>query len=120
MLREGGTAADAAIAMAAALTVVEPTSCSIGSDVMGIIAAPEGIHGIIGAGRAPAALDVESALRAISPRGWHTVTVPAAPRAWADIHARYGRLPFGRLLEPAVTYARGGFPLSPVVTAQWR
>lgn len=120
MLREGGTAADAAIAMAAALTVVEPTSCSIGSDVMGIIAAPEGIHGIIGAGRAPAALDVESALRAISPRGWHTVTVPAAPRAWADIHARYGRLPFGRLLEPAVTYARGGFPLSPVVAAQWR
>ncbi len=120
ILKDGGTAADAAIAMAAALTVVEPTSCGIGSDLMAIIASPQGIDGCIGSGRAPTGLDAAHVASAISPRGWHTVTVPAAPRTWADIHKRHGRLPFQRLLAPAIHYARNGFPLSPVIAEQWQ
>lgn len=119
VLQEGGSAADAAVAMAAALTVVEPTSCGIGSDVMAIVADGAEIEGLVGSGRAPAALDPAAALRESAPRGWHTVTVPAAPHAWAEIHARYGHLPFARVLAPAVHYARAGFPLSPVIAAQW-
>ncbi len=120
VLREGGTAVDAAIAMAAVLTVVEPTSNGIGSDVMAIVGSGQEIEGFIGAGRTPALFDPEVFLAEAGARGWHPVTVPGAPRAWIALSERYGRLPFARLLAPAIEYARKGFALSPVVAEQWR
>lgn len=123
MLQQGGSAADAAIATAAALTVLEPCSNGLGSDAFAIVWDGERLTGLNGSGRAPAALTADvlrDAGRAEVPLyGWEAVTVPGAVRAWADLHARYGRLPFAQLLEPAIEYASDGFPVSPVVAWGW-
>ncbi len=123
MLLDGGSAVDAALATAIALTVVEPTSNGIGSDVFALVWDGGRLHGLNGSGRAAASATVES-LRAagherIPQRGWWPVTVPGAPRAWADLHARFGRLPFERLFEPAIEYAERGYPVSPTIAHYW-
>jgi gamma-glutamyltranspeptidase/glutathione hydrolase len=123
LLRAGGTAVDAAVGMAAALTVVEPTSNGLGSDAFALVWAEGRLHGLNGSGRSPAALTLES-LRdaghdAMPTRGWWSVTVPGAPAAWADLHARFGKLPFERVLEPAILLAEEGHPVAPVVAAGW-
>ncbi|MGM0386445.1 MAG: gamma-glutamyltransferase family protein [Actinomycetota bacterium] len=124
VLQEGGSAADAAIAMAACLTVVEPCSNGIGSDAFALVWDGTRLHGLNGSGRAPSSLTADrlrDAGHATVPLyGWDAVTVPGTPRAWADLHARFGRLPFERLLEPAAAYAEEGFPVSPVVAWGWR
>ena len=53
-------------------------------------------------------------------RGWWVVTVPGAPRAWADLHERFGRLRFEEIFEPAVGYAEHGFPVSPITAGYWQ
>ncbi|MDQ3523893.1 MAG: gamma-glutamyltransferase family protein [Chloroflexota bacterium] len=118
VLREGGSAIDAAIAANAALTVLLPDQTSIGGDCFMIIwphdeSAPMGLNG---SGRAPAAADPD-ALRAqgyqAMPRfGAASVTVPGTIDAWFTAHERFGTLPMNWLLEPAVTLARDGFPVS--------
>lgn len=125
ILREGGNAVDAAIATAAALTVLEPTSNGIGSDAFALVHADGHVYGLNGSGRSPRGysreqLQLELEGGAIPARGWAPVTVPGAPRAWADLHDRFGRLPFERVLEPAILYAREGYPLSPVLAEYWR
>jgi len=94
MLQAGGTAVDAAIATAAMMTVVEPTSNGIGSDAFAIVWDGSKLHGYNGSGRAPAGLTldcVRTAGHATMPAsGWLSVTVPGAPRTWADLHQRYG------------------------------
>ena len=119
ILRAGGTAVDAAIAANAVLAVVAPQSCGLGGDAFWLIwdAATGRQVALNGSGRAPAAADA-AALRAaghatIPMRGPEAITVPGAVRSWADAHARYGRLPVARLLEPAVQLAREGVPVSP-------
>ncbi len=124
MLNEGGNAVDAAIAAAAALTVVEPTSNGLGSDAFAIIWDGSQLQGINASGRWPGASDVE-ALRAahgdeFPQRGWPSVTVPGAIALWHDLNQRYGRLDSGRLLAPAIRYAQQGFPVSPVIAELWR
>lgn len=123
VLAEGGSAADAAVAMAACLTVVEPCSNGLGSDAFAIVRDGGRLHGLAGAGRAPASLTLDAVLRrghATMPlRSWETVTVPGAVAAWAALHERFGRLPFERLLADAVAYARDGFVVTPVVAAAW-
>ncbi len=123
MLQRGGSAVDAAIAAAAALTVLEPTSNGIGGDAFALVWDGAALHGLNGSGRAPAALTAE-AVRArghtsMPTRGWLSVTVPGAPAAWRDLHGRFGRLPFAALFEPAVSYAEQGYPLSPVLARYW-
>ncbi len=124
VLREGGNAVDAAIATAAALTVVEPTSNGIGGDAFALVWMDGQLSGINGSGAAPAGLSLEAlhaaGLAQLPSSGWWPVTVPGAPRTWADLHARFGKLPFGRLLEPAIRYARQGYPLSPVLARGWK
>src|SRR4051812_46441505 len=105
MLQQGGSAVDAIVATAIALTVVEPTSNGIGGDLFSLVWDGSKLHGLNGSGRAPAATTVE-AIRAdgyetMPTRGWWSATVPGAPRGWADLHARFGRLPFAKLFEPA-------------------
>jgi gamma-glutamyltranspeptidase/glutathione hydrolase len=123
MLQAGGTAVDAAIATAAALTVLEPTSNGIGGDAFALVWDGTQLHGLNGSGRAPARLTVEAIHQAghtqIPPTGWFSVTVPGAPAAWHDLHERFGVLPFTQLFEPAITYAEEGHPVAPVVARNW-
>jgi len=123
LLREGGTAADAAVGMAAALTVVEPTSNGIGGDAFALVWAENGLHGLNASGRAPFAASL-ARLRAaghdaVPATGWWPVTVPGAPAGWHDLQARFGRLKFAETLAPAVTLANEGHPVAPVTAAGW-
>jgi gamma-glutamyltranspeptidase/glutathione hydrolase len=124
MLEKGGNAVDAALATAIALTVLEPTGNGIGSDTFAIIWDGERLHGLNGSGRWPAAWNAQ-ALRdqghaAFPERGWPSVSVPGAPAAWHELHARYARLSIAELTAPAIAYAEQGFPVSPVISRLWR
>src|ERR1700726_3904986 len=120
MLAEGGNAVDAAIATAIALTVVEPVSNGIGSDAFTIVWGGERLHGLNASGRSPAAWTPEYfGGNAVPALGWNSVTVPGAVSAWVELHTKFGRLPFERLFEPAISYGRNGFLVSPTVAEQW-
>ncbi|WP_206079832.1 gamma-glutamyltransferase family protein [Propioniciclava coleopterorum] len=123
VLQAGGNAVDAAIATAAALTVVEPCSNGLGSDAFALVWHDGRPHGLNGSGRSTrrrTARDLVDAGRTAMPQhGWDAVTVPGAVRAWADLHARFGRLDFAALLEPAAVLAEEGFAVSGVVAAAW-
>ncbi|MCP3989917.1 MAG: gamma-glutamyltransferase family protein [Actinomycetia bacterium] len=134
VLADGGSAVDAAIATAAALTVVEPCSNGLGSDAFAIVWDGTKLHGLNGSGRWPSANRADE-LRAsggggsstapgagtgtMPERGWGPVTVPGAVDSWGVLHQRFGRLPIERLLQPAIRYAERGYPVSPVVARQW-
>jgi gamma-glutamyltranspeptidase/glutathione hydrolase len=122
MLAAGGSAADAAVAAAIALTVVEPTMNGIGGDAFAIIHDGAALHGLNASGRAPMGWSPErfGGLGEMPDLGWECVTVPGAVSAWAALHSRFGRLPFARLFEPAIRYARDGFLVGPVVAEYWR
>lgn len=120
MLADGGSAVDAAVAAAVALTVVEPVSNGIGSDAFAIVWDGTQLHGLNASGRSPAAWTPEYfGGNAVPALGWNSVTVPGAPSAWVELHAKFGRLPFEQLFEPAISYARNGFLVSPTVAEQW-
>jgi len=122
MLARGGNAVDAALATAIALTVVEPCSNGIGSDLFAILWDGEGLVGLNASGRAPAAWNRArfAAHRQMPQRGWETVTIPGAVSGWVALSQRYGKLAFGDLFEPAIRYARDGFAVSPVIAEKWR
>lgn len=129
MLLAGGTAVDAAIAAAAALTVVEPVSCGLGGDAFAIVHDGQALHGLNASGTAPAAWDLAyfrtrygeeadgSVRRPV--RGWDSVTIPGVVAGWAALHARFGKLPFADVLEPAAELAERGVTLAPVVAYKW-
>lgn len=127
ILSAGGTAADAAVAIAAALQVTEPCSTGLGGDCFCLYyeAETKTVHGYNGSGRAPTGMTL-SRIRAAGIKGdrfpnFHpfTVTVPGAPAGWADVTARFGRLPISRVLAPAVELAQEGFPIAPMTAAKW-
>lgn len=124
MLKRGGNAVDAAVAAAAALTVVEPTGCGIGGDAFALVWIEDRLHGLDASGQAPALLTPDAVRGAGHARmplyGWTPVTVPGCPAAWAELSARFGRLPFAELLAPAIELAAEGFPLSPVIAGLWQ
>jgi gamma-glutamyltranspeptidase / glutathione hydrolase len=120
MLAEGGTAVDAAIATAITLTLVEPVSNGIGSDAFAIVWDGRQLHGLNASGRSPAAWTPEYfGGNGVPALGWNSVTVPGAVSAWVELHSRFGKLPFERLFEPAISYGRNGFLVSPTVAQQW-
>ncbi|MHB8769642.1 MAG: gamma-glutamyltransferase family protein [Syntrophales bacterium] len=121
MLARGGNAVDAAIAAAITLTVVEPTSNGIGSDVFALIWDGMELHGLNGSGRSPRAWSqAQFAGRDAMPqRGWDAVTVPGAVDAWASLSRTFGRLPFGDLFEYAIRYASDGYSVSPITAEKW-
>lgn len=123
MLQKGGNAVDAAIATAACLTVVEPTSNGIGGDAFALVWARGRLHGLNSSGPAPMRLSIsflhDRGLKEIPKFGPIPVTVPGAPAAWAELSEKFGKLPFAVLLEPAVEYAESGYPLSPVLGRLW-
>ena len=120
MLADGGSAVDAAIATAITLTVVEPVSNGIGSDAFAIVWDGRELHGLNASGRSPAAWTPEYfGGKAVPMAGWNSVTVPGAVSAWVELHAKFGKLPFERLFEPAISYGRNGFPVSLTIAEQW-
>ncbi|MEK9721218.1 MAG: gamma-glutamyltransferase, partial [Quisquiliibacterium sp.] len=123
MMLKGGSAVDAAIATAAALTIVEPVSNGLGSDAFAIIWDGEKLHGLNASGVAPAAWDLAYFKRkhggTIPQRGWDSVTVPGAIAGWAVLHERFGKLPFADLLEPAIELAERGHAVATVVQQKW-
>jgi gamma-glutamyltranspeptidase/glutathione hydrolase len=122
-LQNGGSAVDAAIATAAALTVLEPTSNGIGSDAFAIVWDGNKLQGMNASGRWPSKSSAsslrEQGFDAVPERGWSSVTVPGAPAAWEDLHQRFGRLEMRDLLQWAIFYADSGFPVSPVIARLW-
>lgn len=126
VLRGGGNAADAAVATAAALAVIEPTGTGIGGDCFALFfdAATKQVHAVNGSGRSPAALDLErlerEGLRRALPRHHvHNVTVPGTVRGWADTLERHGTMGLADVLRGAITLAEEGAPISPIIAYLW-
>ena len=122
LLRQGGNAADAAVATAAAMTVVEPTSNGLGSDAFALGFFDGTLHGLNGSGRSPKALDAERLLKeeTYPRRGWDPITVPGAVHAWATFQERFGRRSFAECLEPAIRLASEGYHVAPLTAALWK
>lgn len=124
ILREGGSAVDAAIAADAVLGVVEPMATGVGGDVLAMVVPPgEAPLSYNGTGRAPAQFDL-GALdqlpgQRIPERHVLSVTVPGVVRGWHDLHQRFGRLPWQRLFQVAIRTARDGFEVAPVAAREW-
>lgn len=125
ILKRGGNAIDAAIATAACLTVVEPTSNGIGGDAFALVwTKDKQLHGLNASGPAPKSISIEK-LKDLGHgkmpvTGWIPVTVPGVPAAWAALSERFGRLPLTEVLKPAIEYARNGYPLSPTLSKYWK
>jgi gamma-glutamyltranspeptidase/glutathione hydrolase len=126
VLAQGGNAADAAVAAAAALNVTEPTSTGIGGDCFALYyqAETRDISALNGSGRAPRDLTLER-LRSegfegeLPPFHPYTITVPGACAGWCDLVERYGRLPLSTILAPAIRLAEEGFPVATITAYFW-
>ncbi len=125
VLKHGGSAVDAAIAVNAALGLMEPTSCGLGGDLFAMVWDPGTgkLYGLNGSGRAPLALTPDKVpplpdgtIPVYSPYAW---TVPGCADAWFELHKRFGRLPMKELLLPAIAYAREGVPVPQVIAGSW-
>jgi gamma-glutamyltranspeptidase/glutathione hydrolase len=121
MLAKGGNAVDAGLAAAITLTVVEPTSNGIGSDVFAILWDGQRLVGLNASGRSPAGWTPErfAGKKSMPSLGWDSVTVPGAVSAWVALSKRYGKLPFETLFEAGIRYARESFMVSPITAASW-
>ena len=126
VLKAGGNAVDAAVATAAAMTVLEPTSNGLGSDAFALVWLEEKkeLLGLNASGRAPAAITAEK-VRAqgydkMPDRGWIPVMVPGAPSAWAELVKKYGRRTLRENLEPAINYAKNGYGVTPTIAGLWK
>ena len=125
ILRKGGNAADAAIAVAITLTVVECTSNGIGGDAFAIIwdNKSEKLYGLNASGKSPKSWNFEYFIKKYKKMpfiGWDSVTVPGAVSGWLELSGRFGRLPFETLFQPAIKYAKKGFHVSPVTAKLWK
>ncbi len=126
VLKAGGNAVDAAVATAAAMTVLEPTSNGLGSDAFALVWLEEKkeLLGLNASGCAPAAITAEK-VRAqgydkMPDRGWIPVMVPGAPSAWAELVKKYGRRTLRENLEPAINYAKNGYGVTPTIAGLWK
>ena len=125
VLKRGGSAVDAAIAVNAALAVMEPCSCGLGGDLFAMVWDPqaEKLHGLNASGRSPAKLtidkipaDADGRIPLYSPYAW---SVPGCVDGWFELHKKFGRLPIEELLAPAVGYAVDGFPVTQIIAGGW-
>lgn len=127
MLQAGGNAIDAAIATAAVMTIVEPCSNGLGSDLFCILWDGQQLHGLNASGPAPQAWTPDyfrrkygADVRTPPKRGWDSVTVPGVVAGWVALHERFGRLPFADLLAPAIDVAERGYAVPVIVQHKWR
>lgn len=126
ILMNGGNAVDAAIATAAVLGVVEPSSIGIGSDAFCLFysAKENRIRALDASGRSPYALNLEFCRRRgfkeMPQRGIHSVTVPGAVHGWATLLQAYGTKELGDVLQAAIRYAEEGFPVAELTAHSWQ
>lgn len=122
ILKKGGSAVDAAIAANACLGLMEPTGCGIGGDLFAIEwdAKTNKLHGLNASGRSPRSLTreilIQKGITRIPPYGPLPVSVPGAVDGWDQLHKKFGRLPFAEILQPAITYAENGFPVTELIS----
>lgn len=121
VLKKGGNAIDAAIAVNAALGLMEPTGCGVGGDLFAIIWDPKTkkLYGLNASGPAPMDLTLEDfqqqGFESIPYYGALPVSVPGAVAGWFAMHEKFGSLPMETLLGPAISYAETGFPLTELI-----
>lgn len=121
VMKQGGTAIDAAIAANAALGLMEPTGSGIGGDLFAIVwdAKTEQLYGLNASGRSPKDLNldyfIEEGYEKIPPLGPLPVSVPGCVDGWFELHAKFGKLPMDKILAPAIEYAEQGFPVSELI-----
>jgi len=126
ILSKGGNAADAAVAAAAALNVVEPTSTGLGGDMFALFydSKTGNVSALNGSGRAPAGLTLErlknEGIDELPPFHPYTVTVPGACAGWCDLIEKYGTLSLGEILAPAIRLAEEGAPIAPLTSFAWQ
>ena len=126
VLKSGGNAVDAAIAVNAVLGVVEPMSCGIGGDLFVIYwdAKTETLYGLNASGRSPQKLNrevfKEQGLDAIPVEGPLPWSVPGCVDGWQMLADRFGSRPLAELLGPAISYAEDGFPVSEIIAGRWK
>ena len=126
VLKSGGNAVDAAIAVNAALGLMEPMSCGIGGDLYAIVwdAKTHKLYGLNASGRSPfkATRDLFAAkgLEEIPTSGPLSWSVPGCVDGWEALRRRFGTRTLAQLLEPSIRYAEEGFPVSPVIAGYWR
>ena len=124
-LRHGGNAIDAAVTAAAVLSVTEPHMTGIGGDMFAIVwlARERKLVALNASGRAGSLMTRDTLLargfRPGSQQGVMSVTVPGALAGWEMLVRTHGRRTLAQALQPAIAYARDGFPVSPIIAAQW-
>ena len=129
ILKAGGSAIDAAIAVNAALGLMEPHMCGIGGDLFAIVwdAKSEELYGLNASGPAPKGLSYQDLtetlknkeLTQLPAHGVLSVSVPGAVDGWFKLHERQGRLSMQEILRPVIHHAENGFPVTPIIAEQW-
>ena len=136
VLKEGGSAVDAAIAGNAALGLLEPTGNGIGGDLFAIIWDPktQKLHGLNASGRSPKGISAAQfrkwiATKPLSKRdepgtipdwGAASVTIPGTVDGWFEMHGKFGKLPMARILAPTIDYAEKGAPVPELIAQYWK
>ena len=125
VMKAGGNAMDAAVAMAAAMPLLEPTSNGLGSDCFALVwvEAEKKLYGLNASGVAPAALSAamvrEMGHQAMPKAGWIPTMGPGAPAGWAELKRRFGTKPLAQLFAPAISAAREGVPVQVNLEPMW-
>lgn len=129
ILKNGGNAIDAAIAVNAALGLMEPTGSGIGGDLFAIVwsAEDQKLYGLNASGRSPMGLSYEQMKKElekrnrddIPPYGVLPISVPGAVDGWFQLHDKLGSMSMDKILAPSIKYAREGFPVSQLIAYYW-
>lgn len=126
ILKKGGNAIDAAIAANATLGLMEPTGNGMGGDIFAIVwdAKTKKLYGLNGSGRSPKSLTLDyfkkKGYKKIPAYGPLPVSVPGCVDGWFELNKKFGSMPMKELLQPAIKYAREGFPVSELISYYWR
>lgn len=126
ILKKGGSAVDAAIAANAMLGLVEPTGNGIGGDLFAIVwdAKTQKLYGLNASGRSPKSLTLkyfrDKGIKHIPALGPLPVSVPGCVDGWFELHSKFGKLQMQENLQPAINYAREGFPVSELIAYYWK
>ena len=128
ILKAGGNAVDACVAMSAVLGVAEPGSTGLGGDCFAIFydAKTKSVSGLNGSGRCPAKLSLDTLPAdqhngtSLHPLSVHSITVPGAAAGWVDAIERWGSMKLADVLAPAIRLAEEGVPIAPITAHSWQ
>ncbi len=126
ILKQGGNAADAAVAVAAMLNVVEPMSTGIGGDCFALYwsARDRKVYALNGSGRAAAHASLDELKQQgydhIPPYSGYAVSVPGSVAGWSDLLDRFGSISLADALQPAIWNAENGYPVTEWIAESWQ